>query len=59
MRAAMTDGGTLVNLHASNDAVLEIVTEGSAAASGRGATVFDSALNAFRPSTLLIGGAAA
>ncbi|MDT3464038.1 hypothetical protein ROV96_08700 [Stenotrophomonas pavanii] len=51
-------GGTLsVNLHASNDAMLEIVTEGSAAASGRGATVFDSALNAFRPSTLLIGGA--
>lgn len=50
-------GGTLsVNLLTSNDAMLEIVTEGGSAGSGSGATVFDSALNAFRPETMLIGG---
>ncbi|QXQ00828.1 filamentous hemagglutinin family protein [Stenotrophomonas indicatrix] len=50
-------GGTLsVNLRTSNGAVLEIATEGDSAGSGSGATIFDSALNAFRPETMLIGG---
>ena len=50
-------GGTLsVNLRTSNGAVLEISTEGDSAGSGSGATIFDSALNAFRPETMLIGG---
>ncbi|QBR44784.1 filamentous haemagglutinin family protein [Stenotrophomonas indicatrix] len=50
-------GGTLsVNLRTSNGAVLEISTEGGSAGSGSGATIFDSALNAFRPETMLIGG---
>jgi hypothetical protein len=48
-------GGTLsVNLRTSDGAVLEIATEGDSA--GSGATIFDSALNAFRPETMLIGG---
>ncbi|MDN8663491.1 filamentous haemagglutinin family protein [Stenotrophomonas indicatrix] len=50
-------GGTLsVNLRTSDGAVLEIATEGGSAGSGSGATIFDSALNAFRPETMLIGG---
>jgi len=50
-------GGTLsVNLRTSDGAVLEIATEGDSAGSGSGATIFDSALNAFRPETMLIGG---
>ncbi|MDR6692892.1 filamentous haemagglutinin family protein [Stenotrophomonas sp. 1337] len=50
-------GGTLsVNLRTSNGALLEIATEGDSAGSGSGATIFDSALNAFRPETMLIGG---
>ncbi len=50
-------GGTLsVNLLASNEAMLEIATQGVSAGSGSGATLFDSALNAFRPETMLIGG---
>ncbi|TPD72470.1 filamentous hemagglutinin N-terminal domain-containing protein [Stenotrophomonas maltophilia] len=50
-------GGTLsVNLRTSDRAVLEIATEGDSAGSGSGATIFDSALNAFRPETMLIGG---
>ncbi len=50
-------GGTLsVNLRVSNGAALEIASEGADAASGRGATVSDTTLNAFRPVTMLIGG---
>ena len=50
-------GGTLsVNLLASNEAMLEIATTGGSAGSGTGATLLDSALNAFRPETMLIGG---
>lgn len=50
-------GGTLsVNLRVSNGATLEIASEGADAASGRGATVSDTTLNAFRPVTMLIGG---
>ncbi|OJH79856.1 MAG: transporter [Stenotrophomonas maltophilia] len=50
-------GGTLsVNLRTSDGALLEIATEGDSAGSGSGATIFDSALNAFRPETMLIGG---
>ncbi|MDV9043776.1 filamentous haemagglutinin family protein [Stenotrophomonas sp. RAC2] len=50
-------GGMLsVNLLASNGRLLEIASEGGSADTARGATLLDTALNAFRPGTMLIGG---